>query len=78
MQWAGHVARRGESRGVYMVLVVKPEQKRPLGRPRSRWEDSIKLGIQKVDCESVDWLELAQDRYRWRAFVNAVMNIRVT
>jgi hypothetical protein len=61
-----------------MVLVVKPEEKRPLGRPRNRWEDNIKLHLQKVRCGSMDWLELDQTRYRWRAFVNTVMNIRVT
>jgi len=67
----------GEGRGVYRVLVVKPEGKRPLGRPRLRWEDNIKMDIQEVGCAGMDWTELAQDRYRWRAFVNAVMNLRV-
>jgi len=68
----------GERRGVYRVFVGKPEGKRPLGRPRIRWEDNIKLGLQEVGCGSMDWIELAQDRYRWRAFVNAVMNLQVT
>jgi len=67
----------GETRGVYRVLVEKPEGKRPLGRPRRRWEDNIKMHLQEVGCGSVDWIELAQDRYRWRALVNQVMNLRV-
>jgi len=77
MRRAGHVARMGERRGVYRVLVGKPEGKRPLGRPRRRWEDNIKMGLQEVGCGGVDWIELAQDRDRWRALVNAVMNLRV-
>ena len=77
MRWAGHVARMGEKRGVYRVLVGKPEGKRPLGRPRRRWEDNIKMDIQEVGCKGVDWIELAQDMDRWRALVNAVMNFRV-
>jgi len=68
----------GEGRGAYRVLLGKPEGKRPLGRPRHRWEDNIKLDLQEVGCEVVDWIELAQDRDRWRALVNAVMNLRVT
>jgi len=67
----------GESRGVYRVLVVKPEGKISLGRPRSRWEDNIKLRLREVGCGSMDLIELAQDRYRWWAFVNAVMKLRV-
>ena len=67
----------GEKRGVYRVLVGKPEGKRPLGRPRRRWEDNIKMDIQEVGCKGVDWIELAQDMDRWRALVNAVMNFRV-
>ena len=77
MRWAGHVARMGERRGVYRVLVGKPEGKRPLGRPRRRWEDNIKIDLQEVGCGGMDWIELAQDRDRWRALVNALMNIRV-
>jgi len=64
-------------RGVYRVLVGKPEGKRTLGRPRSRWEDNIKMDLQEVGCGGMEWIELAQDRYRWRALVNAVMNLRV-
>jgi hypothetical protein len=67
----------GEGRGVYMVLVGKPEEKRPLGRPRPRWEHNIKMDLQEVGCGGMDWIELAQDRDRWRALVNAVMNLRV-
>jgi hypothetical protein len=65
----------GEGRGVYRVLVGKPEGKRPLGRTRRRWEDNVKVDILEVGCEGRDWIELAQDRDRWRAFVNAVMNL---
>jgi len=67
----------GQRRGVYRVLVGKPEKKRPLGRPRHRWEDNIKMDLQEVGCGGMDWIELAQDRDRWRALVNEVMNIRV-
>jgi len=77
MKWVGHVARMEESSGVYRVLVGKPEGKRPLGRHRRRWEDNIKMVLQEVGCGGVDWIELAQDRDRWRALVNAVMNLRV-
>jgi len=63
--------------GVYRVLVGKPEGKRPLGRPRRRWEDNIKMDIQEGGCGGMDWIELAQDRDSWRAVVNAVMNLRV-
>ena len=66
----------GEWRGVYSVLVGKPEGKRPLGRPRRRWEDNIKMELQEVGLWGMDWIELAQDRDRWWAFVNAVMNLR--
>jgi hypothetical protein len=73
----GHVARMGESRGVYMVLVGKPEGKSPLGRPRRRWEVNIKMYLQEVGYEGMDWIDLAQYKDRWRAHVNAVMNLRV-
>jgi len=77
MRWAGHVARMGERRGVYRVLLGKPERKRPLGRPRRRWDDNIKMDLQEVGSGGMDWIELAQDRDRWRARVNAVMNLRI-
>jgi hypothetical protein len=64
----------GERSAVYMILVGKPERKRPLGRPRRRWEDNIKMALQEVGCGGLDWIELAQDRDRWRALVSAVMN----
>ena len=68
----------GERSGVYRVLVGKPEGKRPLGRPRLRWEVNIKMEFQEVRCEGMDWIDLAQDRDRWRALVNALMNLRVS
>jgi hypothetical protein len=77
MRWAGHVARMGEERGVYRVLVGKPEGKRPLGRPRRRWVDIIRMDLQEVVCGYMDWIGLAQDRDRWRTLVSAVMNLRV-
>jgi len=76
MRRAGHVASMGERRGVYRVLVGKPEGKRPLGRPRRRWED-IKMDLQEVGCGGMDWIGLAQDRDRWQTFVSAEMNLRV-
>ena len=76
MRWAGNVARMGEERGAYRVLVGKPEGKRPLRRPRRRWVD-IRMDLQEVGCGYVDWIGLAQDRDRWRTLVNAVMNLRV-
>ena len=77
MRWAGHVARMGEEWGVYRVSVGKPEGKRPLGRPRRRWVDNIRMDLQEVGCGYMDWIGLAQDRDRWRTFVSAVMNLRV-
>jgi hypothetical protein len=76
-RWAGHVARMGEKRNVYRLLVGKPEGKKPLGRPRRRWIDNIKIDLLEIGLSVVDWIGLAQDRYRWRALVNAVMNLRV-
>jgi hypothetical protein len=76
MRWAGHVARMGEGRNVYRVLVGKPEGKRPLGRPRRRWEDGIKMDLE-IGWGCVEWIHLAEDRDRWRALVNAMMNLRV-
>jgi hypothetical protein len=67
----------GEERVVYMVLVGKPEGKRPLSRPRCRWENNIRMDLQEVGCGGVDWIGLAQERDRWRTFVNAVMNLRI-
>jgi hypothetical protein len=77
MRWVGHVARMGESRGVYRILVGNPERTRPLGRLRLKWYDNIKMYLQEVRLEGMDWNELAQDRNRWRTLVNAVMNLRV-
>jgi hypothetical protein len=77
MRWAGHVARMGEKRNVYRVLVRKPEGKRPLGRPRHRWMDNIKVDFLEIGLSVVDFIGLAQDRYRWRALMNSVMNLRV-
>jgi hypothetical protein len=77
MRWAGHVAHMGEGRNVYRVLVGKPKGKRSLERPRRRWEDGIKMDLGEIDCGCVEWIHLAQDRDRWRAVVNAVMNPRV-
>ena len=77
MRWAGHVACMGEEKGSYRVLVGKPEGKRQLGRPRRRWVDNIRMDLQEVGCEHVDWIGLAQDRDGWRKLVNAVMNLGV-
>ena len=76
MRWAEHVACMGGRRGVYRILVGKPEEKRPLGRPRHKWEDNIKMDLQKLGCRGMDWIELASDIDRWRTLVTAVMNIR--
>ena len=77
MRWAGHVARMGKGRVVQRFRVGKPEGKRPLGRPRSRWEDNIKMDLQEVGGDCGDWMELAQDSERWRALVSTLMNFRV-
>jgi hypothetical protein len=77
MRWAGHVARMGEARGVYNILVGRPEGRRPLGRPRRRWEDNIRIDRREIGFGDVDWIHWAQDRDRWRALVNTVMNLRV-
>jgi len=77
MRWVGHVARMGEERSVYGVLVGKPEGKRPLGRPSRRWVDNIRMDLQEVRCGYMDWIGLAEDRDRWRTLVSAVMNLRV-
>jgi hypothetical protein len=77
MRWAGHVARLGERRNVYRLLAGKPEGKRPLGRSRRRWIDKIKMGLVEIVLGGLDWIGLLQDRYRLRALVNTVMNLRV-
>jgi hypothetical protein len=77
IRWAGHVACVGEEREVYKVLVGKPEGKRPLGRPRHRWEDEIRMDLGEIGLGGVDWIRLSQDRDRWRAVVSAVMSLRV-
>jgi hypothetical protein len=74
---AGHVARMGEKRNAYRLLVGMPEGRRPLGRPRRRWVDNIRMALAEVGWGDVDWIGLAQDRNRWRALVNSVMNVRV-
>ena len=77
MRWAGHVACMGEERGVYRVLVGNPEGRRPLGRPRCRWADNIRMDLQEVGCVCMDWIGLAQDSDRWQTLVSAVMNLPV-
>jgi hypothetical protein len=77
LRWAGHVACMGERRVVYRVLVGRPKSKRPLGKPRRRWEDNIKMDLRELGIDGANWIQLAQDRVQWRAFVNTVMNLRV-
>jgi hypothetical protein len=77
MRWAEHVAHMGEGRGVYRVLVGRPEGKRPLGRPRRGWEDNIKMDLKEMGIDGVNWIQVAEDGVQWRAFVNTVMNLRV-
>jgi hypothetical protein len=77
MRWARHVARKGEKRNVYRGLMGKPEGNRPLDRPKRRWEDGIRMDFREIGWGSVDWFQLAQHRYRWRALVNTAMNLRV-
>ena len=77
MRWAGHVARMEKSRNTYRVLVGKPEGKRPLGRSRRRWEDNIKMDLREVGYDPVDWIDFAEDRDQWRAYLRAVINLRV-
>jgi len=77
MRWAGLVVHMGGRRGVFRVLVGKPEGMRPLGRPRHSWKDNIKMDLQEVGCGGMDWIELIQDRDRWQALVNRVMNLLV-
>jgi hypothetical protein len=78
MKWVGHVAHMEEVGGAYNILVGRPEGRRPLGRPRRRWEDNIKMDLWEIGFEDVDWVHLAQDRDTWRTLVNTVMNLRVS
>jgi hypothetical protein len=77
MRWAEHVARMGEKRNAYRILVGKPEGRRPLRRPRRKWVDNIKIDLREIGWDGVDWVDLAQDRDHWRALVNTVMNLRI-
>jgi transcription termination factor 2 len=77
MRWAGHVARMEEGRGVYRVFIGRPEGERPLGRPRRRWEDNIKLDLREMGVDGANWIQLAQDRVQWWAFVSRIINLRV-
>jgi hypothetical protein len=77
MRWAGHVVRLGEKRKAYRLLLGKPEEKRPLGRPRRRWVDNIRMDLGELGWGDVDWIGLATDRNRWNALVNSVLNLRV-
>jgi hypothetical protein len=76
MRWAGHVARIGEKRNAYRILVGKPEGRRPLGRPRCRWVDNVKMDLREIGWDGENSIDLAQDRNQWRALVNTVMNLR--
>jgi hypothetical protein len=76
MRWTGHVARMGKVRGVYRVLVGRPEGKSPLGRPRSRWEDNIKMDLRETGIDRANWIRLDRDRVQWRAFMNTIMNLQ--
>jgi hypothetical protein len=78
MRWAGHIGHMGEKRNAYRILLGKPEGKRPLGRPRRRWVDNIKMDLREIGWDGVDWIDSAEDRNRWRALVNMVLNLRVT
>jgi hypothetical protein len=77
MRWAGHVAQMGEKRNAYKILVGKPEGKRPLVRPRRRWVDNIKMDLREIGLDGVEWMDMAQDKEKWRAIVNTVLNFRV-
>jgi hypothetical protein len=77
MRWAGHVVRVGEGKGAYKVLVGRPEGKRSRGRPRRRWEDNLQMDLRETELDGANWIQLAQDRVQWRAFVNTVMNLQV-
>jgi hypothetical protein len=77
MSWAGHVAHTGEMRNSYNILAGKPKRKRPVGRPKCRWEDNIRMDITETGCEGVDWMHLAQDRNQWQVLVNTVINIEI-
>jgi hypothetical protein len=77
MRWAGHVARRGKERGVYRVLVGRPEENRPPGRPMRMWEDNIMMDLMEAGIDGANWIKVAQDRVQWRACVNTAMNLRV-
>jgi transcription termination factor 2 len=78
MRWAGHVARVGENRNAYRILMGKPEGKRPLGRPRRMWRDNIRMDLRETGWGGMDWIDLAEDRDQWRALVNTVMNLWVS
>jgi hypothetical protein len=77
MRWAGHVPRMREKRNEYRILVENPEGKRPLGRPRRRWVDNIRMDLREIECDGIDWIYMAQDREQWRALLNTAMSRRV-